>query len=74
MIGYVEAGLFLGIMALLYLVLISRYGILAHKIRDWQTRRNRATREMAQDSESKRSSAAPPAGQNTEPPVRIHDS
>lgn len=53
MTGLLETGLFLGLMTLLYLTLLSRYGILARRVRQARDRRARALREMRDERESR---------------------
>jgi hypothetical protein len=55
---YLAAGVFITLMALLYVLVLSRHGILARRLRDWNTRREQITHGFVPLSESKYSCLA----------------
>jgi hypothetical protein len=50
---YLAAALFIGLIALIYFLVISKYGIIAHRITAWQRRRERMRQLGRRSSESK---------------------
>ena len=48
MSDYLASFTFIGLMALFYLVVISRYGVFARKLRAWEAEREDMRRDLAQ--------------------------